>query len=177
MGFFIFQWLVLFAGLGIHFAFDNAPSRHTARRLFELGALWTLVSNGAFAIFGGIYHIGPSSASTAQQIGYHVSMFQWEVGWGDIGVGVLGVLCARAAFRGQWMTAAITALTFSFVGDGIGHVMQLVSHGNHAIENVGAIPTCFGVPLLAIAFTALYRRSVSRAGSSPVAAQLQPISV
>jgi hypothetical protein len=118
-----------------------------------------------FAIFGGIYHVGPTSTSIAHQIGYHVSMFQWEVGWGDIAIGLLGVLCAWAALRSQWMNAAIVALAISFVGDGIGHIMQIVAHGNHAVQNVGAIPSDFGMPLLAIVFTVLYRRARS---SQPV---------
>lgn len=37
-------------------------------------------------------------------------MFPWEVGWGDIALGVLGVGCAWKKVRGQWMTAAMDLL-------------------------------------------------------------------
>jgi len=89
---------------------------------FRLSSLWFIVSAGAFAIWGGIYHLGPTSHSVATQIGYAPSMFQWEVGAADIAIGILCVLCVRASNRGQWMTAALTVLTVSFFGDGTGHL-------------------------------------------------------
>jgi hypothetical protein len=158
MGFFIFQWVISILGLGIHYRLDRADGRRTRRRFFELSSLWFLVSAGAFAIWGGIYHLGPTSHSIATQIGYAPSMFQWEVGFADIAIGILCILCVRASNRGQWMTAALTALTASFYGDGTGHLMQLIAHHNTAPENVWAIPTCFLIPILAVSFTALARQ-------------------
>ena len=164
MGFFLFQWVVTILGLGMHYRLDRADGRRTRRRFFQLSSLWFLVSAGAFAIWGGIYHLGPTSHSVATQIGYAPSMFQWEVGSADIAIGILCVLCVRASNRAQWMTAALTALTLSFFGDGTGHLMQLVAHNNTAPENVWAIPTCFLIPVLAVTFTALSRR---RAATQP----------
>jgi hypothetical protein len=85
-------------------------------------------------------------------------MFQWEIGWADIALGVLGVLCLRRGNRGGWTDSTLVALTVAFFGDGIGHVMQLVGHDKVAPDNVWAIPTCFLVPLLSVLFVHLARR-------------------
>jgi hypothetical protein len=84
-------------------------------------------------------------------------MFQWEIGWADIALGVLGVLCVRRSHRGGWTDATLVALAVAFFGDGIGHVMQLIEHDNLAPDNVWAIPTCFLVPL-SVLFVHLARR-------------------
>ena len=94
----------------------------------------------------------------AAAIGYAPSMFQWEIGWADIALGVIGVLCARRSNRGKWTSATLVALTVSFFGDGIGHITQLLGHGNTAPDNVWAIPTCFLVPALSALFVYLARR-------------------
>ena len=90
-------------------------------------------------------------------------MFEWEVGWGDIAIGVLGVGCAWRHFRDGWMTAAVVALAISFWGDAIGHIMQLVAHDNHAPDNVWAIPADIGGPLLALILLVLYRSGQRKA--------------
>ena len=169
MGFFLFQWCVLVVGFLVHVGVDRTPARRTRRRVLELAALWVVVCTGVFAVVGGVFHIGPTSDSIADSIGYTRSMFQWEIGWADIGIGVLTVLCARRANRGAWLTAAITMLAVSFYGDGIGHVMQLVEHDNTAPDNLAAIPACFLAPTLAALFTFLYRRE-------PVPGERVPVS-
>lgn len=88
-------------------------------------------------------------------------MFQWEVGWGDIALGVLSVGCAWRALRGQWMTAAVVVLTIQYGGDAIGHLMQWVANNNTAPDNVWALPSDVLQPLIAIVLLAAYRRSAS----------------
>jgi hypothetical protein len=158
MGYFTVQWVTLVVGFAGHVLLDRSPMRRTASRVLELAALWMLVGMGVFNLWGGFGHIGPTSDEVAASIGYTQSMFQWELGWADMALGVLGVLCARRAHRGQWTNATLVALTVSFYGDGIGHVMQWLGHGNLAPDNVGAIPTCFLVPALSALFVALARR-------------------
>jgi hypothetical protein len=158
MGFFAVQWTVIVVGLAAHVLLDRAPSRRTAGRVYALAALWLLVGMGAVNLWGGFGHTGPTSDQVAASIGYTPSMFQWEIGWADIALGVLGVLCARRVNRGRWTDATLVALTVSFFGDGIGHVMQLVAHANTAPNNVWAIPTCFLVPALSALFVHLARR-------------------
>lgn len=132
MGYFALQWIVLIVGLLIHLGIDRSAGRRSRARVFELAALWLLVGMGVFNVLAGLGHIGPFSEQVAVNIGYAPSMFHWEIGWADIALGVLGIGCVMRTNRGGWTTATLVALTISFFGDGIGHVMQLVAHGNTA---------------------------------------------
>lgn len=159
MAFFIAQWVIILLGFILHVLLDRHPDRRTGARAVELALLWMLVAGGAFAIIGGLGHIGPNSTDLAEQIGYEPSMFQWEVGWGDIAIGVLGVAVAWHRFRGTWLTAAVVALTLSYGGDAIGHLMQLVAHDNTEPSNVWSLPSDILQPLLAIVLLIAYRRT------------------
>ena len=158
ISFFAAQWVILLAGATIHWLLDRR--RHGPRdgRGVELYLLWVLVFGGAWAIYGGIGHISGISDQLAESIGYTQSMFQWEVGWGDIALGVLGVGCAWTALRGHWMTAAVVVLAVQYGGDAIGHIMQWTANDNTAPDNVWAIPSDIAQPLLAIALLLAYRR-------------------
>jgi hypothetical protein len=158
MAFFVGSWVVLLLGWAVHLAADRHPDRRSRRRVIELALLWLLVGGGVTNIVGGFAHIGPNSAAIADQIGYRPSMFQWEVGWGDIAIGTLGVGCALPRLRGTWMTAAVVAWTISFGGDAVGHLMQLVAHDNREPSNVWSLPSDVLMPLLAIALLVAYRR-------------------
>lgn len=49
--------------------------------------------------------------------------------------------------------------SISLVGDGIGHLMQLVPHGgNTSPNNVLVLPTCFVIPALMVILLTLYHR-------------------
>jgi uncharacterized membrane protein len=111
MGYFTVQWVTLVVGFAGHVLLDRAPMRRTASRVLELAALWMLVGMGVFNLWGGFGHIGPTSDEVAASIGYTQSMFQWELGWADMALGVLGVLCARRAHRGQWTNAPLPVPT------------------------------------------------------------------
>ncbi|MBV1853912.1 DUF6790 family protein [Catellatospora tritici] len=163
MLFFAAIWFTIIVGWLIHVAVDRHPGRRTGHRVVELALLWILVGGGAWGILGGLSHIGPQSDQTAEQIGYTQSMFQWEVGWNDIAVSVLGIGCAWRRLRGTWMTAAVTALAISFWGDAWGHFNQLVFHDNHAPANVWALPSDILMPLLAVILLIVYRRGQTRA--------------
>jgi hypothetical protein len=156
--FFIAMWVVILIGAVIHVAVDRHKHGHRPGRGVELSLLWVMVFGGAWAIWGGILHTSGSSEQLATSIGYAPSMFQWEVGWGDIALGVLGVACAWKAFRGQWLTAAVVVLAIQYGGDGIGHIMQYVAHDNTAPDNVWAIPSDFLQPIVAIVLLVAYRR-------------------
>lgn len=164
MPFFLAMWLLLIVGWLVHALVDRHPDRRARPRLAELALLWLLVGGGAWAVLGGLGHVGPNSDGVAEQIGYAPSMFQWEVGWGDIATGVLGLGCAWRRLRGSWMTAAVVALAISYGGDAVGHLMQLVAHDNRAPANVWALPSDLLQPLLATALLVAYRRTRRPAG-------------
>lgn len=159
VSFFAAMWVVVILGTAIHLAVDRHRHGRRPGRGTELSLLWVMVfGSGAWAIWGGVLHISGSSHQLATSIGYAPSMFQWEVGWGDIALGVLGVGCAWKALRGQWLTAAVVVLAVQYGGDGIGHIMQWVAHDNTAPDNVWAIPSDFVQPMVAIALLVIYRR-------------------
>lgn len=151
-------WIILLIGFFIHWAIDRRRHGHRRGRPVELLFLWVMVFGGVYAILGGLGHISGASHRLAVNIGYTPSMFQWEVGWADIAIGVLGVGCAWRALRGQWATAAVVALAFSYGGDAIGHIMTWNVHNNTAPDNVWAIPSDILQPALAIILLVLYRR-------------------
>ena len=126
-----------------------------------------MVFGGAWAIWGGLLHTSGSSTQLATSIGYAPSMFQWEVGWGDIALGVLGAGCAWKVLRGQWLTAAVVVLAVQYGGDGIGHITQWVAHGNTAPDNIWAIPSDFLQPIVATALLLAYRRQHVPNAASP----------
>lgn len=163
--FFLAPWVIALIGFVLHVFLDRSPQHRTSHRVIELALLWNLVFFGAWSILGGLGHIGPTSGALAEQIGYTQSMFQWEVGWADIALGVLGIGCAWKSGRGGWMTAAVVTLVIMYWGDAIGHVMELVAHDNQAPSNVWAIPSDVLQPLLAAILLVLYRRGQPAAES------------
>ncbi len=169
MGLFIVQWAVLIIGAAIHIALDRKRRGGGRARTFELLALWFTVVGGFWVAFGGIFHIGPTSGQVADQIGYTQSMFQWEVGWADIAVGVVSMAVVAHRNRGTWWEAVLLVTLVYFWGDGIGHIMQWVSHGNTSPDNLGAIPSDFLQPVLALAFLAAFRRSSVTTEADPIA--------
>ncbi len=124
-----------------------------------------VVAVGIAAIFGSMFHFfdGPD---TAREIGFSNGDggFQTEVGFADLAIGVLGVLCAR--FRDGFLLAAVIAVSICYLGDAYGHLHQAAIHDNHAPDNTGlTLWADFIAPLVAIALYASWRR----AGSAPVA--------
>lgn len=170
MPFFLTPYLICIIGWVIQVFLDRKPDRRTRHRVVELLLLWVLVFMGAWAIFGGVLHLSGQSSQLATEIGYAQSMFQWEVGWGDIALGVLGVGCAWRALRDNWMTAAVVVLVIAYGGDAIGHVMEYVAHNNTAPGNVWAIPSDIVQPLAAVILLIIYRLGERAKVASPLSA-------
>lgn len=160
MIYFVVPWVLLVIAIALNVVLDRHPARRTGPRFVEIALLWVVVGLGAWGLIGILGHIGPDSVQTAQSIGYTPSMFQWEVGFGDLALTTLGILSFW--FRDRWMTAAVVALAISYWGDAIGHVMQYVADGNDAPNNVWAIPSDIVQPLLGIILLIMYRRGLGR---------------
>jgi hypothetical protein len=156
--FFSVPFVVVIVGWLIHVLVDGVPRRRTGYRVAELLLLWMMVFFGFWAAVGGVLHMSGLSGSLAEEIGYTQSMFQWEVGWADVAVGVLGMGCALPRFRGHWMTAAVVALAICYGGDAIGHIMEWIAHDNTADANTWAIPSDVIQPVAAIILLAVYRK-------------------
>jgi hypothetical protein len=168
-GYFIFQWVVLLAAATAHVVLDRRrhPEHRHAGRVAELYLVWILAFGGAWAIISGIGHISGQSGELAKSIGYAPSMFQWEVGWSDIGIGVLGLVCIKK--RDSWMTAAVVMLAISYGGDAIGHIIQWAKHSNTEPDNVWAIPSDILGPLAAIVLLVYVRRAANARTSAVTA--------
>jgi len=155
---FLFFAAIALVGAAIHRHRDKQP-RSTARTLEIFLVWWMVVAVGVAAIFGAMFHFfdGPS---TAREIGFTNGDggFQTEVGFADLAVGILGVLCAR--FRDGFLLAAVIAVSVCYLGDAYGHIHQTAIHDNHAPDNTGlTLWADFIVPLVAIALYALWHRA------------------
>jgi hypothetical protein len=166
MPFLVFAAIALI-GAAIHRHRDSRP-RSAARTLEIFLIWWMVVAVGIAAIFGSMFHFfdGPD---TAREIGFSDGDggFQTEVGFADLAIGVLGVLCAR--FRDGFLLAAVVAVSICYLGDAYGHLHQAAIHDNHAPDNTGlTLWADFIAPLVAIVLYSLWRRASS--GGSRVSA-------
>jgi hypothetical protein len=106
---FLFFAAIALIGAAIH-AHRQPRPRNAARTLEIFLIWWMVVAVGVAAIFGAMFHFfdGPD---TAREIGYTNGDggFQTEVGFADLAIGVLGILCAR--FRDGFLLAAVIAVS------------------------------------------------------------------
>jgi hypothetical protein len=165
MPFFVTPFVIYVIGVFVAYLADRHPGRRTGARFVEIALLWNLVFFGAWGLFGVFSHLGPYSGQIAEGIGYAPSMFQWEVGFGDLVISVLGILAYW--WRDRWLTAAVVAVAIAYWGDAIGHVMSYYSDGNTAPDNVWAIPSDILQPLIAVILLVLYRRGLGRLPEVP----------
>ncbi len=131
--------------------------RRSARQNLDLLLLWLFgVTVGAVGLFAGLGHT-TFAQQTAAQTGFPANNpFQWEVGWTDIAIGVLGLICLFR--RDFWWPTAIVNAVFLW-GATWGHIYQLVVHGNHHPGNSG--PVLYAdvlVPLLILVLLAVRSR-------------------
>lgn len=74
----------------------------------------------------------------ARSIGWPTgSPFQWEVGLGTLGIGVLGVM--SASFGSDFWLATIVAFAIFYLGAAVGHVREMVREHNYNPGNAGVI--------------------------------------
>ncbi|MGE3953959.1 MAG: DUF6790 family protein [Parachlamydiales bacterium] len=114
-----------------------------AKRPYPPGRVWEVYLLSFFfwigidclvSAFGHIYP--PQAAYLAEQIGFAPSFFQYEVGIANLAV---GVLCLMAlGIRDHFWLATVVALSIWYLGDGVGHIIQLTAFDNHAPGNAGA---------------------------------------
>jgi len=90
--------------------------------------------SGLLAFYGHAFLADRVAASIGWAAG---SPFQFEVAVANLAFGVMGVLCIR--FRdGFWLATGIGYATFLF-GAAYGHIREMVTAGNYAVNNAGPI--------------------------------------
>lgn len=94
--------------------------------IIGLGGIWAFVGHTVF------------SDQVAESIGWPSgNPFQQEVAFADLAIGILGILSVR--IEGTFRIAALLAYTIFMVGAGIGHIWQIFTVHNMAINNAGLI--------------------------------------
>jgi hypothetical protein len=95
-----------------------------------------LLSVGVEMIWAGIFHVlFPETA--AQQIGWQVSPFQFEIGVADIAIGMVAVVAFRRSL--QFRTAVVLYVVLFYIGVAFGHVRQALVAGNYSPDNFGLL--------------------------------------
>lgn len=94
--------------------------------IIGLGGIWAFIGHTVFA------------DRVAESIGWPPgNPFQQEVALANLAIGVLGLLSFRIS--GSFRVATIIAYSIFMFGAGIGHVWQIYSMGNMAINNAGPV--------------------------------------
>lgn len=134
----IIEWLlenVFFwtAVLGFCLGFILKNSKYSkCENALRLMFFWYV---GLSFTYSGIMHIllGPMVAAS---IGWTQSPFQFEVGLANLSVAALGFMACFKPER-YFQLGAMIALSIFSIGAGVGHVYQLLTQHDHAIDNAG----------------------------------------
>jgi len=111
----------------------------TGYRAIGAVLMWQLVIGlGLGYLWAGLGHI-LTPDSIAGSIGWPAgSPFQREVGMWDLSLGIVGILCLFFRDEG-FFTATIIGTGIFSISAGIGHLYELIFHGNTAVNNAGAV--------------------------------------
>jgi hypothetical protein len=153
--------LAIVVALGWYVTRGRHAGRSLAEELFRWVALLGLGLPGLYTFVMHVFF----PRSTAEEIGWATSPFQYEVGMADLTIGVLGVLAFRASlgFRLATTVAAVCWLG----GDAVGHVRQMIIAQNFAPGNAGSwFWTDVLVPVIMVALLATLGREECRAHST-----------
>jgi len=153
--------LAVVLALGLSRPWRSGAGPKLSEEMFRWVALLAM---GLVGLYTGVTHVFLPDTSAAE-IGWAPSPFQFEVGMADLTIGVLGVLAFRAGLG--FRAAATIAATIFLGGDAVGHVRQMVIAHNFAPGNAGPwFWTDILVPAaMIVCLAALWRRQ------SPAAAR------
>jgi hypothetical protein len=144
---FLFVAALIFAG----------PSRSGAPIADRLLGWILLLPIGVTGLWAAIFHLFfPQTA--AADIGWQMSLFQFEVGLADLAIGATA--CVSFWRSLDFKAAAVMASSIFLLGDAVGHVKQMIVAGNFAPGNAG-VPfySDIAFPLLVIILLIIVRRS------------------
>ncbi len=133
-------WPILLPILALLIAVVHLRLRKIAGwRAIGIVLMWQLaVGLGIGYIWAGLGHLLMPD-QVAASIGWAAgSPFQREVGMWDLSLGIVGVLCLVFRDEGFW-TATIVGTGLFSISAGLGHVYELLIHGDTAAYNAGAV--------------------------------------
>ncbi|MET0908135.1 MAG: DUF6790 family protein [Ilumatobacteraceae bacterium] len=110
------------------------------QQIVQIGIVYLI---GVACLGAGIAHLFVG-AKIARSIGWAPSPFQWEVGCADTAFGLVAL--QAAAFGPQYWLAIIAVNGIFRIGCGIGHIREIITAGNYAINNTAILFNNFVVP-------------------------------
>jgi hypothetical protein len=158
----IFFAVLALVAASIHLAF-SAKRRSGAVMIVGTYLIYLLfIYGGLMGLFTAYYHVfRPIEASAS--IGWATSPYEYEVGMADLTVGVLGVLCL--VFRGEFWLATAIADAVWLLGDGVGHIREMMVHNNYAEYNAGIFLVFeLVMPILILGLVFYHRRLILDSG-------------
>lgn len=130
-------WILALAGV--------SPPGATSGESFEVDAIrWMMtLPFGWMMVVSGFMHT-VFAKSTAENIGWQRSPFQYELGFVCLGLGVSGIVSAYLS-SDAWIPIAITTTSF-LVFAGINHIIEMVRKKNFTPGNTLVLLYDFGLP-------------------------------
>jgi hypothetical protein len=101
--------------------------------------MWQIVIGLGFGyLYAAMGHLFAAD-KVAASIGWPAgSPFQREVGLWDASLGVVALLCLKFRNSGFW-TATILGIGIFSVAAGLGHVYEMLVHGDYSLNNAGPV--------------------------------------
>jgi hypothetical protein len=128
--------------------------------LFVLDAAWKIVQHAPnlkheLVLSGVTYMIGWAGLGAgiahiffgkkiSRSIGFEQSPYELEVGFCDLGFGIVGLMAA--SHPPEFWLAIIWFSSLYRIGCGIGHIKEIVKNKNYAVNNTGILFINFIVP-------------------------------
>ena len=154
---FIYIMILAFGVIGfvLHLFISKEPKTpYYVMRLFLLYQLVFSVGLSSLLAFIGLMFM---SDFVAAYSGWPTCPFEKQLANVNLGYAVLGILCI---WKGDdfWL-ATILGSSIWLIGDGIGHIADMILHHNYAPGNVGVpLYTDIIVPLVLLTSFAIYQR-------------------
>jgi hypothetical protein len=101
--------------------------------------MWQIaIGLGLGYLYAGMGHLFVAD-KVAESIGWPTgSPFQREVGMWDAAMGIVGLLCLKFRDAGFW-TATVLGVSIFSVAAGLGHVYEMLAHGDYSPDNAGPV--------------------------------------
>ncbi len=141
-------------GFFIHLYTSKKPK--TLRRIVELFLLYQLVFSVGLSSLLAFFGLAFMTQFVADYSGWPACPFEEQLANVNLGYGVLGILCIW--YRDNFWTATILGSSIWLIGDGIGHLVDMMNHGNYSPGNVGVpLYTDIIIPLLLLSLLAIHK--------------------
>jgi len=120
---------------GIHIRMKN----YHGSQAIGIFLMWQIaIGLGLGYLYAGMGHLFVAD-KVAESIGWPAgSPFQREVGMWDAAMGIVALLCLKFRNTGFW-TATILGIGIFSIAAGLGHVYEMVVHGDYSPNNAGPV--------------------------------------